>query len=260
MEIILNVIREKIRKKMLYITTIIGILVVTLFSTDMGSLTIGGRNITDYYVLVPILINVVNFLAGAIALAMSITTVPNEYERRTSHLIWSRGVEQSRYHMCLAMGNVIVSWISGFILYMTLGIFAIVNGYANILGMILVSTFFMMIYVAVICMLTTALSIKLPAVVTGVIMIALFVGGAFRSILILVSAALTGFGGTFVKRLIAVIPDLAGLSKQAGNLIQGIVRIRLAQLPGYALPAGLADRAGVPGRLCGVGGDNGSLI
>ena len=221
MEITLNVIREKIRKKMLYITTIIGILVVTLFSTDMGSLTIGGRNISDYYVLVPILINVVNFLAGAIALAMSITTVPNEYERRTSHLIWSRGVGQSRYHMCLAMGNVIVSWISGFILYLTLGIFAVINGYSNILGLILVSTFFMMIYVAVICMLTTALSIKLPAVVTGVIMIALFVGGAFSSILILVSAVLTGFGGTVVKRLISAIPDLAGLSKQAGNLIQG---------------------------------------
>ena len=52
-------------------------------------------------------------------------------------------------------------------------------------------------------------------------MIALFVGGAFRSILILVSAVLTGFGGTVIKRLISAIPDLAGLSKQAGNLIQG---------------------------------------
>lgn len=221
MEITLNVIREKIRMKMLYITTIIGILVVTLFSTDMGSLTIGGKNIKDYYVLVPILINVVNFLAGAIALAMSITTVPNEYERHTSHLIWSRGVGQSRYHMSLAAGNVIVSWISGFILYLTLGIFAIVNSYSNILGMIIVSTVFMMMYIAIICMLTTALSIKLPVVFTGVIMIALFVGGAFRSILTLVAATLTGFGGTAVKRIISLIPDLAGLSKQAGNMIQG---------------------------------------
>ena len=123
--------------------------------------------------------------------------------------------------MCLAMGNVIVSWISGFILYLTLGIFAVINGYSNILGLILVSTFFMMIYVAVICMLTTALSIKLPAVVTGLIMIMLFVGGAFRSILLLVSAVLTGFGGTVVKRIIKLIPDLAGLSRQAGNLVQG---------------------------------------
>ena len=221
MEIVLNVVKEKIRKKMLYITTVLGILVVMIFSSDMGSLTIGGKNIKDYYVLIPILINVVNFLSGAIALAMSITTIPNEYERRTSHLIWSRGISQSKYHIDLAIGNVIVSWISGFILYLTLGIFAVINGYSNILGLILVSTFFMMIYVAVICMLTTALSIKLPAVVTGAIMIALFVGGAFRSILILVSAVLTGFGGTVVKRLISAIPDLAGLSKQAGNLIQG---------------------------------------
>ena len=221
MEITLNVVREKIRKKMLYITIILGIIVVTIFSSDMGSLTIGGKSINDYYVLIPILINVVNFLAGAIALAMSITTVPNEYERRTSHLIWSRGVGQSKYHMSLAAGNVIVSWISGLILYVTLGIFAIVNGYANILGMIFISTIFMMIYVAIICMLTTALSIKLPAVVTGVVMIAVFVGGAFRSILTLVSATLTGFGGIVVKRIICLIPNLAGLSKQAGNMIQG---------------------------------------
>ena len=123
--------------------------------------------------------------------------------------------------MSLAVGNVIVSWISGFILYITLGIFAIVNGYANILGMIFVSAVFMMIYVAIICMLATALSIKLPAVVTGVIMIALFVGGAFRSILTLVSATLTGFGGIVVKRIICLIPNLSGLSKQAGNMIQG---------------------------------------
>jgi len=221
MEIVVNVVKEKIRKKMLYITTILGILVVMLFSTDMGSLTIGGKNISDYYVLIPILINVVNFLAGAISLAMSITTIPNEYERRTSHLIWARGVGQGKYHISLAMGNVIVSWISGMILYLTLGVFAIANGYSNILGQIFVATLFMFIYTAIISVMTSALSIKLPAVVTGLIMIMLFVGGAFRSILLLVSAVLTGFGGTVVKRIIKLIPDLAGLSRQAGNLVQG---------------------------------------
>ncbi len=221
MEITLNVIREKIRKKMLYITTILGIVVVMIFSTDMGSLTIGGKNIKDYYVLIPILINIVNFLAGAIALAMSISTVPNEYERRTSHLIWSRGVSQSRYHMGLAMGNVLVSWISGIILYLTLGVFAIVNSYTNIIAMIIAASIFMLIYTAIICMLTTALSIKLPTVVTGVIMIVLFAGGAFRSILKLLAAALTGTGGTVLKKLIGFIPDLSGISKQGGNLIQG---------------------------------------
>ena len=221
MEIIVNVIREKIRKKMLYITTVLGILVVMIFSTDMGSLTIGGRNIKDYYVLIPILINIVNFLSGAIALAMSVSTIPNEYERRTSHLIWSRGVGQTKYHLCLSVGNVIVSWISGIILYITLGIFAVVNGYGSIMGQILMASLFMLIYTAIICMLTSALSIKLPVVVTGVVMIALFIGGAFRNILIVVAAVLTGFGGTVVKKLIHVIPDLAGLSRQAGNLVQG---------------------------------------
>ncbi len=221
MEITLNVVREKIRKKMLYITTILGILVMAIFSSGMGSITIGGKNIKDYYVMVPILINIVNFLAGAIALALSVTTVPDEYERRTSHLIWSRGISQSRYHMSLAAGNVLVSWISGFILYAALGVFAIMNGYTSILGTIAAATIFMMIYTTIICMLTTALSIKVPVVFTGVIMIIILICGAFRSILNLLAAALTGIGGMIIKRVIAIIPNLAGISTQAGNLVQG---------------------------------------
>ena len=149
MEIVMNVVREKIRKKMLYITTILGIMVVALFSSDMGSITIGGKNIKDYYILVPILINVVNVISGAVALAISVTTVPNEYERHTSHLIWSRGVSQSRYHMLLAIGNVVVSWISGFVLYLTLGIFAVLNNYQNILGTIIISILFMMNHLSI---------------------------------------------------------------------------------------------------------------
>jgi ABC-type transport system involved in multi-copper enzyme maturation permease subunit len=221
MEITLNVVREKIRKKMLYITTVLGILVVALFSSDMGSITIGGKNIKDYYVLVPILINIVNFLAGAIALALSVTTIPDEYERRTSHLIWSRGVKQSTYHMYLAAGNVLVSWISGFILYFTLGIFAILNGYTNILGTIALAVIFMMLYTSIICLLTTAISIKVPVVFTGAIMIAVLAFGAFRSVLTLLTSAFTGIGGSIIKRAILIIPDLAGISKQAGNLVQG---------------------------------------
>ncbi len=221
MEIIINVAREKIRRKMLYITTILGIIVVMVFSTDMGSLTIDGRLLNDYYVLIPILINVVNFLAGAIALAMSVSTIPNEYERRTSHLIWSRGISQSRYHMNLALGNVLISWLSGIILYITLGVFAVVDGYSDMLGYIGLAALIMLIYTAIICMLTTALSIKLPPIVTGIIMIVVFVGGAFRNILILISATATGMGGTIIKRIIKIFPDLAGLSRQAGNLVQG---------------------------------------
>ncbi|SDB11315.1 hypothetical protein [Butyrivibrio sp. INlla16] len=220
MEIVVNVIREKIRKKMLYVTMALGIIVVAVFSTDMGSLTIGGKSIKDYHVLLPILINVLNFLNGAIALAISCSTIPQEYERRTSHLIWSRGISQSRYHMCLAAGNIVVSWISGIILYATLGVFAVVNGYSNILGRIAMATVFMMIYSACICMLTSALSIRIPTLFTGTIMVIILVFGALRDALKLLTATLTGVGGAVIKRAVMLIPDLAGISNQAGNLVQ----------------------------------------
>lgn len=221
MEITINVVREKIRKKMLYITVVLGIMVVALFSSDVGSITVGGRNIKDYDILLPILMNVVNFLAGAVALALSVTTIPDEYERRTSHLIWSRGISQSRYHFSLAAGNVLVSWISGFILYFTLGVFAVVCGYGQLLGQIAESVIFMMLYTTILCLLATALSIKVSVVFTATIMILVLLAGAFRSLLILLAAALTGAGGWVLKRLLLLIPNLAGLSEQAGNLVQG---------------------------------------
>ncbi|SFC53586.1 hypothetical protein [Butyrivibrio sp. YAB3001] len=220
MEITLNVIREKIRKKMLYVTTALGIIVVAVFSTDMGSLTVGGRSINDYHVLLPILINVLNFLNGAIALAISCSTIPLEYERRTSHLIWSRGISQGRYHMSLTVGNLVTSWISGIILYMTLGVFAVIKGYADILGKIAVAAVFMMLYAAIICMLTSALSIRIPTLFTGTIMVIILVFGAFRNALNLLTATLTGIGAVVIKRAIRLIPNLAGISTQAGNLVQ----------------------------------------
>lgn len=220
MEIALNVIREKIRKKMLYITTILGIIVVAIFSSGTGTLSVGGKSLSDYYVLVPVLINVLNFLNGAIALAISCSTIPQEYERRTSHLIWSRGVSQSRYHMSLTAGNVVSSWISGIILYVTLAVFAVINGYSDMLGRIAAAALFMMLYTACVCILTSALSIKLPTLFTGTIMVIILVGGALRSVLNLTAAALTGFGGAVVKRAITLIPNLAGISTQAGNLVQ----------------------------------------
>ncbi len=220
MEIMKNVVREKIRKKMLYVATALGILVMAVFSSDMGSITIGGKSVNDYYVLLPILMNVMNFLAGAIALAVSCSTIPLEYERRTSHLIWSRGVSQARYHMDLTAGNIAVAWISGAILYIALAVFSILKGYEAILGKIVLAAFFMMLYTAIICILTSALSIKLPTVFTITVMVFILVCGAFRDALILLMAAITGPAGAILKRAVRIIPDLSGISKQAGNLIQ----------------------------------------
>ena len=124
-------------------------------------------------------------------------------------------------HVCLTLGNILVSWISGLILYGTLAVFAMINGYAGILGRIMASMLFMMIYVAIVSVLASAISVVFPTVVTGVIMILILAGGAFRSILGLAAAVLTGTGGWMVKRLLKLIPDLAGLSRQGGNLVQG---------------------------------------
>ncbi|MBO6016202.1 MAG: hypothetical protein J6P60_06435, partial [Lachnospiraceae bacterium] len=193
---------------------------VMIFSSDMGSLTVGGRDIKDYYVMLPILIHVVNFISGALALAISLSTIPNEYERHTSHLIWSRGVGQGRYHMQLAIGNVLVSWMSGAILYLTLGIFAVINGYKGMLGAIAGAYLIQLIYVTIISALTSCLSIVLFPMANGIIMILTLAGGAFYGFIRLLTAAVTGMGGRVLKILSEVIPNLQGLSRQCGYLVQ----------------------------------------
>lgn len=109
MIITLTAVKEKIRRKELYIVSAIGIFIILLFGTgsDSSSLSINGVAITDYKMLAPILLIVVNAISCVLTAVMSLSTIPNEYERNTSHLIWIRKIPQYRYHIELALSNMI---------------------------------------------------------------------------------------------------------------------------------------------------------
>lgn len=221
MTITINAIKEKIRRKELYIVTVIGILILLLFGTGSGTITIGGRPITDYESLAPILIIIINAICGALAIALSIRTIPNEYERKTSHLIWIRGVSQTRFHGELALANGISSLIAEAILYMGFILFMFSKGKGEEVWRVIPAFVIMAVSILIVSLFTSVLSIVLPGMVTGVIVSICYLAGIFHGILELVSNMISGVGSALLRGVLFAVPDLNALQAQAGNVIRG---------------------------------------
>lgn len=221
MMIAITAIKEKIRRKDLYIVGVIGLVLVLLFCSGGGSITIDGEPISGYANLAPIMIIMINALGGAIAIALSIHTIPNEYERRTSHLIWIRGIKQWRYHAELTIANVISSLIATAIMYAGLIVLSLVKNQGNGIWRMIPAFFILAISITIVSVLSSVLSIFLPSMAAGILAGGCFAVGVLHSILEIVANTIGGFSGNMIKVVLAVLPDLHGIQKQAGNLIGG---------------------------------------
>lgn len=213
--------KEKIRRKELYVVSVIGVLILLFFGTGDGALSINGVAITDYRVLAPILLTVVNAINCMLAVAISLGTIPREYERGTSHLVWIRKVSQWRYHGELALANVAAGLVSQVILFMPLLGFMLMNGRADQLWRLLPAYLILGINVAVVGMLTSVLSILLPRFAAGAVSCAVALAGIFHSVLETLKDMVGGFGGEMIRYALKLIPSLHEIQAQAGNLIYG---------------------------------------
>lgn len=221
MSITITALKEKIRRKELYIVSVIGVLILLVFGTGTGSLSINGAAITEYKMLAPILLLVVNAISCFLALAMSLSTIPNEYERNTSHLIWIRGVSQARYHGELAAANILSGFAAEAILFIAMIIFVLTNGKAGELWRLAPAYVLVGINVAIVSLLTSMLSIILPKFVAGTASIVIVLAGIFHSLLGLFKDILGGFGGEIIKYLLKIVPNLHEMQTQAGNILCG---------------------------------------
>lgn len=221
MIITLTALKEKLRRKELYIVSVIGVLILFIFSTGTGTISIDGKEITEYETLAPILLVVVNAVGCVLSSVMSVGTIPSEYERKTSHLIWIRGVSQSRYHGELALANVISGLASEGILFIAMGIFAAVNDKTSELLKLIPAYLIIAVNIASVCLVSTALSIILPKIAAGALSAAISLIGIFHSVLYTLKDILGGFGGELIKYTLKIIPDLHSVQTQAGKIISG---------------------------------------
>lgn len=221
MMITINAWKEKIRRKELYVVTAIGLLILLGFGTGVGSITIGGIPITDYENLAPIMVTVVNVICGALAIVLSLRTIPNEYERKTSHLIWTRGISQPRYHGELALANCMISLCAQAILYLGLFVFTLMKGKGAESWRLIPAFLIMAVSILIVSLFTSLLSTILPGPAAGAIVSACYLAGILHGILDVVRSMVSGFVSVMLKYLLRLIPDLNAIQSQAGNCLSG---------------------------------------
>ena len=221
MIVALTAFKEKLRRKELYTVSGIGIFILLIFGTGSGTLSIDGVAVTDYKVLAPILLTVMNAVVCILSVVMSLSTIPNEYERKTSHLIWIRNISQSHYHSELAIANIFSGLASEAILFAAILFFMIKNNRAAELWRLIPAYFIIGVNVSAVCLLTSALSIVLPKFAAGAVSAAATLAGIFHSLLYTLKDIVGGFGGQLIKYILKLVPNLHGIQSQAGNICTG---------------------------------------
>lgn len=221
MTIVLTAFKEKLLRKELYIISVTAILILIIFTSGTGTITVGGEPIMGYKMLAPILMAVVNAFSCAFAMITGLGTVPAEYERKTSHLIWIRNVPQYRYHGGLALANIMSALCCEGILFCALAVFVITNG-KGAEALRLVPAFLTVgVNVAAVSIITTALSIVFSTAVAGAIAAVYAAAGIFHELLLTLKDIIGGVGGDMIKYALKLIPDLNAVQSQAGNILIG---------------------------------------
>ena len=221
MIIAITALKEKIRRKELYIVSVIGVLILLIFGTGTGSLSINGAAVTDYKMLAPIFLIVVNAISCVLSFIMSLSTIPNEYERNTSHLVWVRKVSQARYHGELALANFFVGLASEAILFMAMFIFVLTQGRVGEAWRLLPAYLLVGMNIAIVTLLTSMLTVIVPKIPAGAIAAAVVLCGIFHSMLDIAKDMLGGFGAELINCMLKIVPDLHEIQSQAGNILCG---------------------------------------
>lgn len=221
MGIMKNALRERIRRKDIYVVIMIGILIVMMCMSGAATLSINGVSVTEFQMVMPLVMNIISVLGGGIAIALSLRTIPNEYERKTSHLVWIRGVSQWKYHGQLALANIVSSVGALFILYAGVMIFAAVRGEAGVLVKGVPAFLIFSVSTAAVSLFTSAVSLVLPSMAAGVLCAAFMLAGTMHPILETVSGIVSGVSRQLVRAILFIVPDLYAAESQAANLLSG---------------------------------------
>lgn len=216
--IIQIVIKEKLRSKINYVFGLLGALLMVLISTGNG-LSINGIKVTDFEQRVPVAIAMNSFVGCITAIVISLQTIPNEIERKTTHLILSRKVERGEYMFSLSMGNIVASVMSMFALNISLFIFIALLGRVELMVSVLWSTLIMSINVIVLSAIVSALSIRIPLFINAILTLGIYFLGVFHNLLSTLTSTVEGPSGLVFGILLNFIPNFSAVQKQATSAL-----------------------------------------
>ena len=154
-----------------------------------------------------------------LAVILSIRTIPNEYERRNSHLIWVRGISQQKYHAGLALANVLSAVVAMGILYLALAGYVVANGRMDYLIRMLPAFLIVSLNVALASLFVSVLTIQLPTMAAGAIGFVFTLIGILHGVLELYKNIAGGLAGTVLNGLLHILPNMHGIQTQAQNVM-----------------------------------------
>lgn len=212
---------ERIRKRELYIIFGIGVLMILLCCTGKSSISIDGQELTGFQNRLMIFHILVNAFSCMLSVVLSMRTIPNEYERRNSHLVWIRGISQPKYHGSLCIANCIVNMVVLFVFYIMLAVFLMINGHGEMIPGLIPAYFITCLNVWFICVFTSVLSIKVPLFITGLVSWLYVLIGIFHPLFISLQNISGGVSGKMIGILLKLIPDLHSVQSQSYHLVLG---------------------------------------
>ncbi|WDV44598.1 hypothetical protein PV797_13870 [Clostridiaceae bacterium M8S5] len=215
-----NSIRAKIRNKTIFIVSGIGIGIILLLALS-GSFSYKGRMMVTFNEVIPVLIVMVSFIASILAVTLSLVTIPKEIDNKTHHLVLIRGVKPHEYALELALSNMIMSIICLGILYTSIIVFNIVRGSEIYLHRHIIAFIIMAVNTVTISAIVSLFSIKFSLTINGLLSIVIYLLGSFHNMLAIYVKTLDGFGGTVLRGLLYIVPDLYTVNKQVGLYITG---------------------------------------
>lgn len=221
MGILKNALRERIRRKDIYVVMAIGLLIVLLCMSGTVTLSIDGIPVTEVRMLLPFVLNVVSVIGGGMAVALSLRTIPNEYGRKTSHLVWMRGISQWNYHGQLAAANVISSVAALAVLYTGVMLFALLKGETGVLARSIPGFLIFASGTAGVSLFTSAMSLLLPEMAAGTLAAAVMLAGTMQPVIRTLSGIVSGVSRGILKGILVLTPDLYGAESQAGQFLLG---------------------------------------
>lgn len=219
--LIFNTFKEKVRSKTLYITGIIGIVLMILITTGDG-LSINGQKILSFQQRVPVAMTLINLIGCLLAVMISMHTIPNEFERKTTHLILVRGIKPWQYMFSMTVGNVVTSMICIVTLYGSLILFCLILGKGSFLILTMGSILILSLNVILLSCIVSVLSIKVPVFINGVVCILIYFLGVFHDMLSVAAGVMRGTFGMLARFIVNIIPDFAAVQKEASNLLLSI--------------------------------------
>ncbi len=214
-------INEKLHEKSFYMLTALGMAFLFVIASGTASLSVNGEAVTGFRMMFPILYTIANTLACMFAALISSTTIPKEYERQSSHLIWSRRVTQPVYHSGLTLANFAIAALHALALTLVLVAYVLRDGEGVSLPMMIPIFLFLLLNVAAVVVFTSAMSILMPGTVALVLGMLLSLFGMGHTMLEMVARTIGGLSSTLIRGLLTIVPNFYGVAAEARRIMAG---------------------------------------